>query len=43
MELRVEFDKLHWLEKIDDRIKIDELVACMEMLDAFYRERQEVV
>jgi hypothetical protein len=29
MSLREEFDKRHWLAKVDERISLQELVECM--------------
>ena len=41
-EERARFDKLEWTKKIDDKVELDELNECIQMIIDFYIARAEI-
>ena len=41
-KLREEYDSLHWIQKVDERIELDDLVKCVDTMNAFYSKTARV-
>ena len=39
--MRENFDNLHWVKKIDERVNHEELVECITMLTEMYTDRAQ--
>ena len=43
VELKKDFDKQHWVHKVDDRADHKDLENCIELLVTFYSKRAQSV